>query len=117
MELIAVVMKCPTSAKRLEDARTLLDYGFANYSLAQVYPEVPLAPIPVLLGEQAQVQPQLERECRILVKKGQEGQVTTSLTLAQDLEAPVEIMTPQGVYRLTTGGIFSRLLQKMLLAG
>ena len=138
MELIAVVMKCPTSAKRLEDARTLLDYGFANYSLAQVYPEVPLAPIPVLLGEQAQVQPQLERECRILVKKGQEGQVTTSLTLAQDLEAPVEagqkvgqfevmvdgktvdivdIVTPQGVSRLTTGGIFSRLLQKMLLAG
>lgn len=138
MELIAVVMKCPTSAKRLEDARTLLDYGFANYSLTQVYPEVPLAPIPVLLGEQAQVQPQLERECRILVKKGQEGQVTTSLTLAQDLEAPVEagqkvgqfevmvdgktvdivdIVTPQGVSRLTTGGIFSRLLQKMLLAG
>ena len=138
MELIAVVMKCPTSAKRLEDARTLLDYGFANYSLTQVYPEVPLAPIPVLLGEQAQVQPQLERECRILVKKGQEGQVTTSLTLAQDLEAPVEagqkvgqfevmvdgktvdivdIVTPRGVSRLTTGGIFSRLLQKMLLAG
>ena len=84
------------------------------------------------------MQPQLERECRILVKKGQEGQVTTSLTLAQDLEAPVEagqkvgqfevmvdgktvdivdIVTPQGVSRLTTGGIFSRLLQKMLLAG
>ena len=30
MELIAVVMKSPTSAQRFEDAKALLDYGFAN---------------------------------------------------------------------------------------
>ena len=44
MELIAVVMKSPTSAQRFEDAKALLDYGFANYTLARVYPDVPLAP-------------------------------------------------------------------------
>ena len=63
MELIAVVMKSPTSAQRFEDAKALLDYGFANYTLVRVYPDVPLAPVEVLLGTTAQVQPQLEQEC------------------------------------------------------
>ena len=44
MELIAVVMKSPTSADRFEDAKALLDYGFASYSLVSVYPDSPLAP-------------------------------------------------------------------------
>ena len=90
MELIAVVMAAPTAADRFEDAKAMLDYGFGAYTLMQVYPESPLAPIPVLLGTVGQIQPELERECRVLVRKGEEGSVTTKLTLAQDLEAPVE---------------------------
>ena len=138
MELIAVVMKSPTSADRFEDAKALLDYGFASYTLVSVYPDSPLAPIPVLLGEQGQVQPQLARECRLLVRKGQEGQISTKVTLAQDLAAPVEqgqtvgemevsldgqvrdavpILSAQGVERLTIPKIFSRLLEEMLMAG
>ena len=35
MQLIAVVMGAPTSAARNEAARSLLDYGFANFSLYQ----------------------------------------------------------------------------------
>lgn len=35
MQLIAVVMGAPTSAARNEAARSLLDYGFANYGLYQ----------------------------------------------------------------------------------
>ena len=42
MELIAVVMRSPTVGQRFEDAKALLDYGFANYSLVPVYPEAPL---------------------------------------------------------------------------
>ena len=138
MELIAVVMKSPTSAGRFEDAKTLLDYGFAAYTLVNVYPDTPLAPIPVLLGEQGQIQPQMERECRLLVRKGQEGLITTKLTLAQDLAAPVEqgqtvgelevlvdgqvrdtvpILSAQRVERLTVPKIFTRLLEQMLMAG
>ena len=138
MELIAVVMKSPTSADRFEDAKALLDYGFASYTLVSVYPDSPLAPIPVLLGEQGQVPPQLARECRLLVRKGQEGQISTKVTLAQDLAAPVEqgqtvgemevsldgqvrdavpILSAQGVERLTIPKIFSRLLEEMLMAG
>ena len=138
MELIAVVMKSPTSNQRFDDAKALLDYGFANYAMVPVYPEVPLAPVDVLLGVQAQVQPQLERDCRLLVRKGEEGQVTTRLSMAQDVEAPVEkgqtlgqlevyvgdelrdaipILSSRPVDRLSIPGIFTRMLSKLLMAG
>lgn len=137
MELIAVVMKAPTSAQRFADAQTLLDYGFANYVLAQVYPEAPLAPVEVLLGAVSQVQPLLQRECRLLVARGEEGQISTRLTLAQDVEAPVEegqtlgtlevyvgeelrdtvpIVSDRGVERLTVPDIFSRMLRQLLMS-
>lgn len=136
MELIAVVMKAPSTAQRFEDAKALLDYGFANYALAPVYPDAPLAPVNVLLGEVSQVQPQLQRDCRLLVRKGEESQITTRLTLAQDVEAPVEqgqtlgqlevyvgdelrdtipILTSQPVARLSVPGIFSQLLSRLLM--
>ena len=138
MELIAVIMKSPTGPERFEDAKALLDYGFANYALVNVYPETPLAPVDVLLGTVSQVQPQLQRDCRLLVRKGEESQVTTKLTLAEDLEAPVEqgqtlgqlevyvgeelrdtvpIVSAQPVDRLTVPGIFSRMLRQLLMAG
>ena len=138
MELIAVVMKSPSTNQRFDDARALLDYGFANYNLVPVYPDAPLAPVDVLLGAQAQVQPRLERDCRLLVRKGEEGQVTPRLSLAEDLEAPVEqgqtlgtlevyvgdelrdtvpILAAQPVERLSIPGIFGRMLSKLLMAG
>ena len=138
MELIAVIMRSPTGPERFEDAKALLDYGFANYALVNAYPDVPLAPVDVLLGTVSQVQPQLQRECRLLVRKGQEDQVSTRLTLAEDLEAPVEqgqtlgqlevyvgeelrdtvpIVSAQQVDRLTVPGIFTRMLRQLLMAG
>ena len=138
MELIAVVMKAPTSNQRFEDAKALLDYGFANYAMTPVYPDAPLAPVDVLLGTQAQVQPQLERDCRLLVQRGEEDQVTTRLLIANDVEAPVElgqtlgrlevyvgdelrdaipILSSRQVDRLSVPGIFTRMLGKLLMAG
>ena len=138
MELIAVVMKSPTVNQRFEDAKALLNYGFAHYSLVPVYPEAPLAPVDVLLGTQGQVQPRLERDCRLLVRRGEESQVTTRLSLAADVEAPVEqgqtlgqlevyvgdelrdtvpILASCSVDRLSVPGIFSRMLRKLLMAG
>ena len=138
MELIAVVMKAPTSPQRFDDAKTLLDQGFASYSLTSVYPDAPLAAIPVLLGDCPQIQPQLERDCRLLVRRGEEGAVTTQIALPQDLEAPVEqgqrlgeftvyvngelrdtipIVSAQPANRLTVPGIFSHLLRSLFMAG
>ena len=137
MELIAVVMKSPTSAQRFEAAKTLLDHGFAAYTLTDVHPEA-LPPVDVLLGVADQVQPQLARSCRLLVKKGEESLIQTRITLASDLEAPVEqgqtigeltisvgdevrdtipITAAQAVDRLTIPGIYQRLLRHLMMAG
>ena len=138
MELIAVVMHAPTSNDRFESAKVLLNYGFANYTLLPVYPDQALAPVEVLLGEQATVQPVTSRECAILVEKSQAGSVTTQLSLADSVEAPVEqgqklgelqvyvdgqlrdtidLVAAQPVERLSMGGIFKDLLGKLFMAG
>ena len=138
MELIAVVMKAPTTAQRFQDASSLLDYGFANYALITPQPESPLAPVDVLLGRSKTVQPQLQRECRLLVEKAQADQVTTRVDLAQDVQAPVDpgqtlgefqvyvgeqlrdtvpIVAAQGVERLSVPGLFSQLFRRLLFAG
>ena len=138
MELIAVVMKAPTTSQRFQDASSLLDYGFANYALITPQPESPLAPVDVLLGRSKTVQPQLQRECHLLVEKTQADQVTTRVDLAQDVQAPVDpgqtlgefqvyvgnelrdsvpIVAAQGVDRLSVPGLFSQLLRRLLFAG
>ena len=51
--------KAPSLPARCS-ARATAQSGFAHYALVPVYPEVPLAPVDVLLGVQSQVQPQLD---------------------------------------------------------
>ena len=137
MELIAAVMKAPTSDDRFQTAKTLLDYGFANYTLTTVHPDRALPPVDVLLGTAGQVQPRLARESRLLLPRDSTAQVTTELSLAADVEAPVEpgqqlgqmtvrvngevrdtvpLVAAEGVPRLSLYGIFSNLLRRMLMA-
>lgn len=138
MELIAAVMKAPTSDDRFQAAKTLMDYGFANYTLTTIHPDRALAPVTVLLGEQEQVQPRLARECRLLLERSGGGEVTTELNVAPDVAAPVEegqqlgtmivrvngevrdevpIVADREVKRLSLPGIFLGLLRRMLMAG
>ena len=138
MELIAVVLKSPTSQERFDAARALLDYGFANYALMDVYPDQALPPIDVLLGETDCVQPVLSQSSRILVEKTQLNGVTSQINLCEDVEAPVEagqklgemvvtvdgqvlqtipIIAERAVARLTVPGIFLRFLDRLFMAG
>jgi D-alanyl-D-alanine carboxypeptidase (penicillin-binding protein 5/6) len=66
MELIAVVLKSPTSTTRFESAKSMLNFGFANYTLLDVYPAEALPVVDVLLGSERYVQPVLSRSGRIL---------------------------------------------------
>lgn len=138
MELIAVVLKSPTSQDRFDAARALLDYGFANYTLMDVYPDQALPPIDVLLGEEDCVQPVLSQSSRILVDKAQLNSVTSQINLCENVEAPVEagqklgemvvtvdgqvlqtipIVAEKAVARLTVPGIFLRFLDQLFMAG
>jgi len=136
MELIAVVLKSPTSTTRFESAKALLNFGFANYTLLDVYPSEALPPVDVLLGTQRYVQPELTRSSRILIDKVNLNKVTTSIQLVENVEAPVEkgqklgtmtvsidgathetipIVSGDSVERLTIPGIFERFLNNLLM--
>ncbi len=90
MELIAVVLGGSTSDKRFADAKALLNYGFAAYTLLPVVPKSPLPAVPVTLGERRQVQAVLPQGSVLLLEKNRANALTQSLTLSEAVEAPVE---------------------------
>ena len=133
MELIAVVLHCESSTDRFRSAKALLDYGFANYALADTQPEEPLQPVRVILGEESTLTPVLQQTAPILVEKGELAGITKTVTLCQEVEAPVEagqqlgtltlststrtlaeipIIAPQSVEKLTLWELAARLLKR-----
>ncbi len=138
MELIAVVMHAPTSNDRFESAKALLNYGFSNYAITTVYPDRPILPVEVLLGEQEFIQPIPARECTLLLEKAKTGTITTEIRLSEQVEAPVEagqklgeilvcldgdqvetidLIAPTPVERLRVGSIFKKFLFSLFLQG
>ena len=140
MELIAVVLKSPTGQQRFEDAKALLNYGFSTYALLHTAPEEPFPAIPVVLGETETVQPCIDpQEAVALVQKSQAGGLSQSVTLAEQVEAPVStgqelgtltltdaagetvqsipIRAAESVERLTFGTMLRRMLSAAFFAG
>ena len=136
MELIAAIMKSPTKDTRTATAKSMLDFGFANYTVLDVKPAQALAPVEVLLGERGFVQPILADSGRILVEKAQINEVETTVSLAPDVEAPVAagqklgevtvtvagevrqtipIVAAEEVPRLTVFGIYRELLREFFM--
>lgn len=100
MELIAVVLKGETSEKRFEDAKALLNYGFANYSLVHITPNEVLQPIFVRLGVRSFVQPMLTEENTLLLQKSKASGLATEAELASELAAPVAAGDRVGTLRV-----------------
>ena len=101
MELIAVVLGGETSQQRFEDAKTLLNYGFSAYALADVTPaEAPL--VPIRLGRSPTVAAELPQS-KLLVSKGQAGSLTQAVTLREDLSAPLAKGSPVGTLTVKSG--------------
>lgn len=136
MELIATVMNAPSSDERFTTAKNLLDFGFANYTIITPEPEQELTEIPVLLGEAAAVTPVLAESSGILIDKSIKNSITTEITLAESLTAPVEagqklgemnvvsdgevlqtvdIVAAQEIPRLTTGQIWRQMIRKLFM--
>ena len=89
VEYIAVIMHGETSAQRFEDAKTLLSYGFANYTLADTAPSEILPPVPVVLGKAATVQPAASDIQKVLIPKSNAGDIQCEIELCDEIEAPV----------------------------
>ena len=104
MELIAVILKAPTSAQRFAGAQALLNYGFASYGLAEIQTPGDLAPIPVRLGAEKAVTARLEGETALLAEKEKLGTLETELTMETELSAPVAEGQEVGRLSVTSGG-------------
>ncbi len=105
MELIAVILKSPTSSQRFADAQALLSSGFSTYTLLHVTPDSPLPPVPVKLGAQATVQPVVSQEASaLLLEKAQAVDVTQEVELPPAVSAPVKAGDPLGTLTASSGG-------------
>lgn len=91
MELVAVVLGSDNSTDRFEDAKKLLNWGFANYSIFEPQIDMSLiTDVTVLCGEQDKITPVVKNPNPILIKKGTENSITQRVDLCVDVEAPVE---------------------------
>lgn len=90
MTLIAVILGAPDSDTRFESAKSLLDYGFASYSLAPA-PDVSdqLTPVPVRHGTAASVVPVPDAPKGIIAEKARRNDLTCEVQLLPEVEAPV----------------------------
>lgn len=89
-ELVAVILDGETSDKRFADAKVLLNYGFANFTITTPdLSDVILEPIKVVKGYESLVEAVLEEPSPILVNKGSQDEIEIKITLAESVNAPV----------------------------
>ncbi len=132
MELIAAVLKGDTSQTRFDDARAMLDHGFAAYTLFTVTPEENIPCVEVTLGSKGSVQPLLSGDGILLLEKEKAPHITTRPVLPESVKAPIEkgdtlgelvveyqgevisqipLVAGETVAKLTLGDIFLSLLR------
>jgi len=130
MSLICVIMGAETRDVRNEEAKKLLDWGFANFELYSA-PQVVLDPMHIRGG--------VVDECEIsllpfscVVKKGTAAAVAVTYDIVSDLPAPIaegqsvgtatyrsgeeilgqtDICTKMAVEKISFGGLFSRMFR------
>ena len=91
LKLIAVTLGSATGKERFQAAATLLDYGFANYTVhVPALPEESLNPVQVTNGMQPLVPAKAELGESVLIPKGRENEIQSEIELAESVEAPVE---------------------------
>ena len=136
MELIAVVMGSATSAERFGAAKSMLDYGFANFALYR--PEIPEdTALPVTLGKLSTIFAVPSEPVQLLVEKNQVSSITTEVELLPSVAAPVSagqalgtltvksqgqilrqipLVAEASVERLSWGDITVRILRQVAMA-
>jgi len=90
MQLIAVIMGAPSTKERFNGARALLDYGFANYTIAHAADtETPVHMAKVEKGVRTEVPLKCGSQLSILLEKAKSGNVETRIEAAEMLTAPI----------------------------
>ena len=136
MELIAVVMGAESSQARFAACKSMLDQGFANYTLYQPVLQEG-ASVPVTLGQSESVPAIPEQTPQLLVEKAKQGSLTTEISLVPVVDAPVQagqvlgaltvrsgeevlaevpLIAEAEVPRLTWGQVTARVLRQVAMA-
>ncbi len=91
MRLVAIVLGTPASQTRFDEARAMLDYGFANYQRITVANQGDLLgeTLPVRGGAADSVELALGGGLSMLLKNGQQSGLKLELALPEHAEAPV----------------------------
>lgn len=138
IELIAVVLHCESSTDRFESAKTLLNYGFANFALVHATPNEPLPTLKVRLGRESILTPQVENASELLISRSELSQVTKTVVMEPEITAPVAagqqvgtlkieteervlaeipIVAPRAVERLTLWQMTTKILRSLCMGG
>lgn len=90
LQLIAVVMGVNNSKLRFDEAKRMLDYGFANYdSIAIGNRGDIISALPVEKGKIQEIELMLSRDAYILLPKGEKGNITKEIILPETVNAPI----------------------------
>lgn len=105
MRLIAVVLGTNASQTRFDEARSMLEYGFSGYQLFCPVKEGDSLQmdVPVRLGGSDTVSAVSGGKCELLLKKGEQGQISLEVALVEGINAPVHRGDALGEIRVKQG--------------
>ncbi|MBE6650613.1 MAG: D-alanyl-D-alanine carboxypeptidase [Ruminococcaceae bacterium] len=112
MMLCAVVLGAPTSAKRFSAARSLLDYGFANFSVYR--PKLEKVNEVKVVGGKAKSVKCHTSDSSVLLPKSEKNKVEEVVELPKQLKAPVKKGDVIGKVKYVSGD--KTLLEKDIVA-
>lgn len=136
LSLVAVVLGCDTGKGRFSDAAKLLDYGFGNYKVENIFiPDDLPKKVKVKKGMHPQVSITSDVKSSLVLAKGNSVGLESEVEVKDELEAPVikgevigkltykyngevvaqyDIVTQNSVETMTFGAIWKLLWQKMI---
>lgn len=91
LSLIAVIMKAPSTKIRFAEAEKLLDYGFSKFSFKSFGNKNDIIQsVDVNKGVKKCVNVVLEENSGTLIEKGKESQISQSIEINNNIEAPIK---------------------------
>lgn len=135
MDLIAVVLAAPSSKERFADASSLLNFGFANFAVANSLMTEDLPSVRVRKGKKTNVETEMSQNGNVVVSKEKLHNIEKQLTLPESVEAPVrtgeklgkiafmldgekiggsDITAKENVNKISPFGMYGKLLKQLL---
>lgn len=98
LKLIAVVLRGTTSQNRFDDAKKLLDYGFANFSNKVIVKQgEKVTTVEIEKAKIKEIEVIAEKDLSALLSKGDEKNITTEIILDENVSAPLDYYQVIGI--------------------